>query len=570
MRTKLIKLGSLVFLLGLTLMACGGDMESIHEEYLQGEKIYAGKLDSLRTEIGYKRIKIIGDTRFLGNSKEVTVQWEDQSRVFKIEGDLKEEFEIIVDGLAEHSYEFKVFTKDPLGNKSVDQIIKGSTVGDLFRSSQIPRRLTGFDVAEETYANWASKAESEFVIFTQIAYDNNAGGVTKDTVYPDDSSILLTDWKPLGKFEIISAVSSGLMGFDTIYLDKIEKTLPEPPYDQLESSYFSMVGMPSDNPGTSYGGNPKQYLFDGDGSWSGSDSHGYHSGENAIPHHFTVDLGVTTRVRKARLDLRDPNNYAGNNPTHVEIWGIDDITGAETASSDAAEFEAKGWQLLHSTPVDGQNQQSVEFNIPFGPMVRYIRYRVTSTVGGSGAQLTELTFWGQDTQALELDKSSIIMVGMPSDNPGTSYGGNPVQYLFDGDESWSGSDSQGYHSGENSIPHHFTLDLGVTAEIRKCRLGLRDPNNYAGNNPTMVELWGINDISGAETASSDAAEFEAKGWQLMYRGAIDGENNQIVEFDVASGPSFRYVRYRVTGTVAGSGAQLTEMTFFGVGIKPLP
>lgn len=569
MQTKLSNIFPFVVMLIMAMWGCS-DMDSIHEQYLQGEKIYAGKLDSLEVYSGYKRVKIEGLTRYLGNSTECVVEWEDQSQIFSIDTVKKETFEVMVEDLEERSYEFQVYTLDEIGNKSVLQTCKGRVVGDNFKGSQQVRRITGFNFMDDVmYVNWADKSESEFVIFTQINYANTEGGMTRDTVYPDDSAIELVNWKPLGKMEVVSAVISGPMGVDTIYLDMVEKILPPPPFSELDKSLFSLVRMPSDNRGDAYGADPVQYLFDGDGNWTGSDAFGYHSGENAIPHHLTIDLGVVAKVRKCRLDLRDPNNYAGNNPTEVELWGIMDISDAETSSSDAAEFEAKGWQLLYRGSVDGEHKQSVEFDVPCGPSVRYLRYRVTNTVGGSGAQCLEMTFWGEDIQPIELDKSRFSLVHMPSDNPGDSYGANPVQYLFDGDGSWSGSDEYGYHSGEDAVPHHFTVDLGVIAEIQKCRLDLRDPNNYAGNNPTEVELWGIMDITNAETSASDAAEFEAKGWQLLFRGPVDGEHNQSVEFDVSQEASVRYVRYRVTQTVGGSGAQLVELTFLGKEIGPI-
>ena len=563
MQTKILKILPITILLITIIMGCS-DMQSNYKQYLNGEKIYAGKLDSLEVLSGYKRVKIIGLTRYLGNSTECTVQWEDQSKTFTIDKNGKDKFEMIIDNLKERTYEFKVSTKDNYGNLSVLQTTRGRAVGDIFKSTQQTRRMTGvvFE-GDNTVASWADKSESEYVLFTNLWYDNTSNEKTSMVVKQDDSKTTLVNWKPLGQIERTSAIQSGILGFDTIYLDKVVSQLPAPPYTFLDKSLFSFAGMASDNPGTSYGGDPVHYLFDGDGSWSGNDALGYHSGENSIPHHFTIDLGVSAQIRKCRLDLRDPNNYSGNNPTKVELWGIMDITNAETSSEDAAEFEAKGWKLLFRGPVDGANSQSVEFDVATGPDVRYLRYRVTETVGGSGAQLTEMTFWGQNIQPLELPKSLISFAAMASDNPGTSYGADPARYLFDGDGSWSGSDERGYHSGENSIPHHFTLDLGVTAKILKCRLGLRDPGNYSGNNPTEVALWGIMDITNAETSSEDGAEFEAKGWKLLYKGAVDGENNQTVEFDVATAADVHYLRYQVLKTVGGSGAQLTEMTFFG-------
>lgn len=551
----------------LTVLSCS-DMESIHEEYLNGERIYAGKLNSVQAFSGYKRVKLVGLTKYLGSSNKLTVTWEDQSKEFELTNGESDRVEFIVDELEERNYEFSFFTTDAKGNKSIMQSLGARAVGDNFKQSQRARRVTGFDFKDEgTFMNWADKEESKFVIFTELKYETNAKKMATIKVLPQDEKTLLANWKPLGKLEITSAVISGVMGFDTIYLDKVVSTLPPPPYKELNKEFFSLVGMPSDNPGNSYGANPGEFLFDGDGSWKNSDQYGYHSGENSIPHHFTLDLGVKAKIRKCRLDLRDPNNYAGNNPTKVELWGINDISNAQTQGSDPAEFEEKGWTLLFRGDVDGEFNQSVEFDVEPGPAMRYIRYRVISSVNNSGAQLTEMTFWGQDVEPVELDKANISLVRMESDNKGDSYGADPVQYLFDGDGSWRGSDQYGFHSGENSIPHHFTIDLGCVTSVGKCKLDLRDPSNYNGNNPTEVELWGIMDITNAETSTHDAEDFKAKGWQLLGRALVDGANKQSVEFDVDAGPKVRYVRYKVLSSVGGSGAQLTEMTFFGYGPK---
>ena len=41
-------------------------MDSIHDEYLNGEIIYAGKLDTLKIRPGYYRAQLEGYTQFLG------------------------------------------------------------------------------------------------------------------------------------------------------------------------------------------------------------------------------------------------------------------------------------------------------------------------------------------------------------------------------------------------------------------------------------------------------------------------------------------------------------------------
>ena len=60
-------------------------MDSIHEEYLQGENIYAGKLDTLKIRPGFYRAQLEGQTQFLGNSNQVIVEYEDQVDIYPLE-----------------------------------------------------------------------------------------------------------------------------------------------------------------------------------------------------------------------------------------------------------------------------------------------------------------------------------------------------------------------------------------------------------------------------------------------------------------------------------------------------
>jgi len=336
--------------------------------------------------------------------------------------------------------------------------------------------------------------------------------------------------------------------------------------------------MPSDNLGTYNNANPELYLFDGDGSWSGDDSFSYFSNPGDMPHHFTVDLGVMTTLRKVKLEIPTPSSSAQNNPTEVQIWGRDGLEFAETSSNTDAAFYNAGWSLLYEGNVDGETMATNSFLVSPANQVRYIRYRVLSSVGNTNSQLTEMTLYGQDTKPITLDKSLFTMPLMPSDNPGTSYGGNPSNYLWDNNGFWSGNDAYGYHSGENAVPGHFTIDLGVTTQVSKCKLHFRDPNNYAGNNPTQLEIWGRATLEGAETLPAfqsigntvlsdpvTTESFENAGWQLLVNQSINGANTQVTEFDIPLGPTSKYLRLRYTSTVENQAFQLIEMEFSGYG-----
>ena len=339
--------------------------------------------------------------------------------------------------------------------------------------------------------------------------------------------------------------------------------------------------MPSDNPGTFNNADPENYLFDDNTSWNGDNTYSYHSGSGSLPFHFTVDLGVETDLRKVKLDMLDPSVNANNNITDIQIWGRDDLDFAQTTSSDETEFINAGWQLLYDGQIDGLNSQSQSFIMaPVSSKKRYIRVRVTGSVGGESAQLTELTFYGENTEPIELDKSLFNMASMPSDNPGTFYGANPQSYLWDNNNFWSG-DAYGYHSGENAIPGHFTLDLGVITQLARAKFDFRPTWNYAGNNPTEIEIWGIGNLSGAETlpvfqSSGNnvvsnpvtTSSFEEAGWQLITQQTVDGANSNSAEFEIPQGQMYRYIRIRWVSTVAGSGCQFIEMTFHGMGAFP--
>ena len=566
-----------LLVLPLFLLRCG-DIESIHKQYLNGEIIYAGRLDTLTIRPGYYRAQLEGYTQFLGNSDQLIIEFNGAIQTFDI-NDNDEIYAALLSDLDEESYEFSVTTQDPDGNLSIPQYVAGFAIGDEFVSNQDPREITGYSFDNDgNYVKFSENAESEYVIFTTIDYENEANEIVRDTAFFEDNRIKLIDFNPLGNIDAKSYIQSGLNGIDTIPLSTNSYTLPDVPYSELEKSFFQLVQMPSDNLGNYNNANPELYLFDGDGSWTGDDTFSYYSNPGDMPHHFTLDLGLNTTLRKVKLEMPTPSSSAQNNATEVQIWGRDNIEFAETSSNTDAAFYNAGWSLLYEGNVDGETMASNSFLVSPANQVRYIRYRVLSSVGNTNSQLTEMTLYGQDSEPLVHDKSLFSMSLMPSDNPGTSYGGNPSDYLWDNNSLWSGNDAFGYHSGENAVPGHFTIDLGVTTQLTKCKLHFRDPNNFSGNNPTQLEIWGRPNLEDAETLPvfqsvgntvlSDPVStesFENSGWQLLADQSIDGGGLQNIEFDLPNGPFSRYIRLRYTSTVGNQAFQLIEVELSGYG-----
>ena len=572
---KLVLASSLIYI------SCS-DMDSIHEEYLNGEIIYAGKLDTLKIRPGYYRAQLEGYTQFLGTSNQIIIEFDDEMLSFPIEENLSDIYSVIIEELDEGSYEFDVYTQDPNGNLSISQTVSGNVIGDEFILDQNPREVLDYSFEPEgNYVNFYGNAESEFVIYTLLDYENEEDEIVRDTLFFEDNRVKLINLKPLGSMQTTSVIQSGLNGIDSIALEPQEYTLPDLPYTELNKDFIRLVHMPSDNPGTFNGANPDQYLFDGDGSFNGVDLYSFHSGPSSMPHHFTVDLGVKTDLRKVKLNMLDPSINSSNNITEVQIWGRDNLNFAETSSSDEIEFINASWQLLYEGNVDGLNEQTSSFIIPqASSLMRYIRVRVTESVGNDSAQFTELSFYGENTEPIELDRTQFTMANMSSDNPGTFYEANPSQYLWDNNSFWSG-DTNGFHSGENSVPGHFTIDLGVITQLAKAKIHYRPTWSFSGNNPTEIEIWGRQTIEGAETLPEfesfgnnvtsvpvATSAFEDAGWQLITTQQIDGVNSDFAEFDIPEGPMSRYIRIRFTSTVEGNSCQFIEMAFNGMGAIP--
>ena len=568
----------------MMVISCG-DMDSIHDDYLQGEQVYAGKLDTLKIRPGYYRAQLEGQTQFLGNSNQILVEFDEQMDIYDIDTDNINNgiYTMILPNLEEKSYEFTVTTQDELGNLSVSQVVAGSAVGDIFVSDQDPREIIDFSFEDDgTYANFFGNAQSENVIFTIIDYENESDEISRDTLFYDDSRIRIEQFKPQGNLQTTSVIQSGLNGIDSISLSPLNYNMPDLPYTILDKNYIRLVNMPSDNPGTYNNANPEEFLFDNNIEWNGDDTNTYFTEPGSIPHHFTIDLGVNTVLRRVDIAMIDPEIDPSFNPTGVQVWGRENLDFAQTASSEENLLIDAGWVLLHEQQIDGENLSGASFIIdPNISSKRYLRLRTTSSVGNESVKLTELTFYGEDIEPVDLDKSMYVIQDMPSDNPGTFYGADPSTYLFDNNTLYSG-DIYGYHSGENAIPGHFTIDLGISSYLSGARLDFRPNWSFNGNTPNEIEVWGRMDIIDAETlpefessANTVISEpvttesFENAGWILLHTQSIDGQNTNNIEFEISSLVKSRFIRIRYTDTVGGSGCQFIEMSFSGYGSFPI-
>ena len=568
------------FLILISSISCG-DIDSIHEQYLQGEQVYAGKLDTLEIRPGYYRAQLEGQTQFLGNSNQIIIEYDNQTDIYDInENNIQDGiYKLILPDLEEKSYEFTVTTQDEIGNLSVSQTVAGFAIGDVFVSDQDPREIIDFSFENDgTYANFYGNAQSENVIYTLVDYENELEQITRDTVFFDDSKLRLEQFKPEGVLNTTSVIQSGLNGIDSIELGALNYIMPELPYTELNKNFMSLVNMPSDNPGTYNNANPQDYLFDNTISWNGDDTQTYNSGPAAVPSHFTVDLGVMTTLRRVDINMISPEIDQNYNATNIQVWGRDNIDFAQTPIGDQDDFINSGWILLHEQEINGSETDFASFIVePTSSPTRFVRIRTTSSVSNDGFKFTEIGFYGENTMPFEINKENMTIIQMPSDNPGTAYSANPSLYLFDNNNLYSG-DEFGYHSGENAIPGYFTIDLGTTTYLQRLDLDFRPTWSFNGNTPTEIEIWSREDLLNAETGTNFESSgnnviseptsselLEAAGWTMIYSSNLDGQNISYADLEINSVIKSRYIKIRYVNTVGGSGCQFIEIGALGFG-----
>ena len=415
MQMKFSKIYTLALIMLVTIVSCD-DMNSIHEEYLNGEQVYTGKLDSINVVSGFERVKITGNTQYLGNSQQIVVSWDDQEQIFDIDQNqiVNKKYEFILDNLNERNYEFTFLTTDEDNNQSIKKTVSGRAFGDVFIAGQTARRVTGFDVESgNNLIMWANKAESEYVVYTTIRYENNSDTMTEAVVNPDDSETELIDWKHGGRLEIISTVISGENGFDTADLDLVESTLPIPPSGlnrdwtlaatiQVDKEFFGGVGGAEGSPKAIDGDIFTKYLI--------LDHYPEFWMQQTLPNPGIVN----------KYTLTSGNDAAGRDPRDWELVGSNDETNWVTLDTRVGES------------FSGRNETN-EYSFTSDTPYRYYRMNITSLSGDPHFQISEWRLYESDVSEIDYTGYLLETLTVSNENGGGQNAGEGSPKVVDGD-----------------------------------------------------------------------------------------------------------------------------------------
>jgi hypothetical protein len=517
MQMNFSKLYMLALLMVITIISCD-DMNSIHEQYLNGEQVYAGKLDSLNVLSGFERLKIVSNTQFLGNAKEATVSWSDQTRIFTIDQIVDNGFEMIVDGLLERNYEFDLYTTDENGNQSVMQTIRGRAFGNNFISGQTARRLVNFDL--ETGVDqliWADKAESEYVIYTTVRYENNNNTMTEVLVLPDETTTALLDWKHGGQIEIVSTIISGDNGFDTTDLDVIQQTMPIPPTGlNKDWTLAATITVSKDFPDGPNGAEGSLKIIDGD-IYSKFLIFDYPTDfwmQQELPNEGIVNLYTLTSGNDA--PSRDPKNWVLDGSNDEVTWVTLDTRVGESFS--------------------GRNETK-EYTFDSTKPYKYYRMYITANNGDGLFQLSEWRLFETSLPQIDLTGYLLSALTVSKDFPDGPNGAEGSLKLVDGDI-YSKFLIFDY-------PTDFWMQQALLSEAFVNQYTLTSGNDAPSRDPKNWILAGSNDE--ATWVSLDTRNNES------FAG-----RNETKEYNFSSTTSYKYYRLYITANNGDGLFQLSE------------
>lgn len=375
------------------LMSCS-DMNELHDSFMEdGEKIYAARLDSVIAASGKNRVQLTMQALSQRINK-VRIYWNDKSDSIDVPiNNQTGVFNQIISDLNEGEYIFQFVSFDDYGNKSLKGEVSCQAFGDLYSAGLINRKIEKMEYVEtDLVITWRSFANA---LGSELIYENAENGTSSVFVKPAETRTVISNYKNDGHYTIQSGYLPTANAIDTFKTTITEGFFPHYiRYTVCDKSLFAAMSLPNDMGRLGWDNNERMERL-----WDGS------VGPQGYPwiFHGTSSRGVITfdlgRSYENLGLVEETGRDCCGNPLVFEIWGTDDISGAETELSavDAGwpdEMMSKGWTLLKEVvrTDDGKAPYKTELNDNL-PAVRYIRIRFKETVENQAANLSEVTFW---------------------------------------------------------------------------------------------------------------------------------------------------------------------------------
>ncbi|WP_339712142.1 DUF4998 domain-containing protein [uncultured Kriegella sp.] len=373
--------------------SCEETTETYSEYTKDGEIIYVGTPDTVLVAPGFEKLEFSVVINADPKISSGVLQTKDKSFI--------QEFDVVrknagqdtiaftVD-LAEGEYNFDVILKDDAGHTSIPREVNTVVYGTKYQEALISRGISSIKAYEtDALVTWGNVPDGS--ISTSFTYEDAAGALQTIEIPNDIGETALTSYKLGGQIMIESTYAPAANAIE-VFNSASETMFPDK--FQLDHSLITALKLPFDASDGCHGSTYER-LTDGA---TGEFWHSCDSPEDLYPFVMSFDMGVTADLRGFRLDKRSAC-CGGRSPGAYQIWGTNDLTGAETVDIDAGELAdwevdaiAKGWVKL--LDVADNTQETIEADIPENAMsFRYIRVVGISSINGeTTANFDEFTF----------------------------------------------------------------------------------------------------------------------------------------------------------------------------------
>ena len=394
-------------LLGFVL-ACES-LDTDFESFLKdGEIVYPGVVANAKYYAGNQRAALVWNPSPDPSITKYVIFWNNKRDSIVVEAtthNSSETMMAVIPNLDEYVYSFTVYSYDAKGNRSIPHDINNVKVyGPLYQGNLLnrPYNATSPFVFSCDGLVTLNFAEPDTInITTTIQYTNTSDVIVEKDLLQASTSVVLEDYKPETPVLYKSSYIPMQNAIDTFFVSAYD-TFPaiysnygEP--GMVNKSLINKYTLSFD--ATPYQGDTDLYrLWDGSSGPQGYPNIWHSDGNKSLPHTFTFDLGKTYCHLS---DVEITGRNCCHNPVDMEIWGIEDITNANTTvagnnSGWKDESIAKGWTLLKEVIRADDGQAALKVALDSNPPpVRYIRIRVKQVSSGDGSysNLSEITFW---------------------------------------------------------------------------------------------------------------------------------------------------------------------------------
>lgn len=408
MKLKKYILIAIPVIAGILYASSCSKQDDYKKEFLAGgEIIYAGALDTVVAQSGYKRINL---KMVLGGDPQVTkikAFWNDRHDSVEIpvtRPAVSNTINLLIRDLTAGNYNFTVYTYDNQNHASVIRNASGVVYDDDYLNSLANRTLKSGTPSVEVDSmiiKWNEPNSGQ--VDTEVKYTLKNGEEKVVILTPADTVLGIPDGYLAGsQLKYRSRYVPNATSYDTFVVREYSTfTLNALPlYErQLDKSLFKQYKLPTDAGPSTYATWVMTAL------WNNTyNTPGYATAVATLPVWFTIDLGESARINRFIYWMPQDRIYNLEAVKSFEIWGsnapaADGSWGSWTYLSTCTSVKPSGSALGTNTAEDVAAAAAGQvFVMPDGtPKTRYIRIKVLSNWGNKTFQaMGELTFFTSD------------------------------------------------------------------------------------------------------------------------------------------------------------------------------